>query len=1308
MPPDFKPQEKLIPLALRKDQHRLRRTLDRLRADAKSGKDIAAPLEELQTRLAESVAAREARANSVPKLEYPEDLPVSEKRQDILEAILNHQVVIVCGETGSGKTTQLPKICLEAGRGVSGFIGHTQPRRIAARSVANRIAEELGQPLGQAVGFKVRFQDHTKPESLVKLMTDGILLAETQHDRFLDQYDTLIVDEAHERSLNIDFLLGYLRWLLPKRPDFKLIITSATIDPERFARHFGHNGKDAPIINVSGRTYPVELRYRPVEDVEEGEDETDKAEQQAILNAVDELWRDQSAGDILIFLSGEREIRETTESLRKHHPQHCEILPLYSRLSQAEQERVFKPTGTRRIVLSTNVAETSLTVPGIRSVIDTGYARISRYSHRSKLQRLPIEKVSRASANQRSGRCGRVGPGIAIRLYSEQDYLNRPEFTDPEILRTNLAAVILQMHALKLGEISAFPFVEPPDERLIRDGLKTLQEINALDEKKGLTDIGRKLAKLPVDPRLGRMLLAGAESRCLTEVAIIVAALSIPDPRERPADQALYADQKHWRFRHEHSDFLSFLNLWKAFEEQKKHLSKAKQRAWCKDGFLSYIRMVEWHDIHSQIMDVVKGELDLKLNLAPGEYGEVHRALLSGLLSNVGLKQEQNEYVGARGLKHFIHPGSFQFKAKPKWIVCAEQVETTKVYARTVAKIEPDWIEQVGAHLVNQQHYDPHWERKAARVAVHERTSLFGLVIQAGRKIPFERVNPKEAREMFIRAALVQMDYDSKAPFYLNNLKLLEEAEYLQQKGRRVDLLVDEAWLYRFFDERIPPEVVNGVTFERWRKTAERTQPKLLFLSREEITRKEDASLDAVNFPDTLQVGPLKLALQYRFEPGHVEDGVTAIVPLHLLNRLDPEPFRWLVPGLLREKVVALIKALPKTWRIHFVPVPDHAERVLPMLDFGRGRLFEQLSSALKKTGGTSVPTTAFTEAGLPAHLRMTIAVVDEYNAVVDRSRDLDELKRRHSVDAGQTFQALARQAYLHTKLKEWSFGDLPREFEGQHDGQMIHGFAAVVDEGETIGVRVFDTPEEAERQHGLGLARLFRLTLAKELKYLKKNLLVNAQAELLYKQLPVHPFLHPELKPGRELREDLLDRIMGALFLEDQPDIRSAPQFAARLQAHRTELVLKAEEMAKTAQTLLQLYGEAQSKLKAMRPAPAKADMQEQLALMVHAGFWVTTPYTRIREMPRYLKALLFRVEKCVQDPLRDLKQFKELEPFQKRYWAAVKAPASKLDPGRDAFRWHLEEFRVSLFAQTLKTAYPVSGKRLEEAWKGVGTVGK
>ena len=682
---------------LRRDQHRLRRERDRLHGEKLRGKDVAAAEGLLAAKIAASVAARAARAASVPALDYPEELPVSANRDEIRRAIEAHPVVIVCGETGSGKTTQLPKICLEAGRGVAGVIGHTQPRRIAARAVASRIAEELRTPPGQLVGYKLRFQDRSRPEGLVKLMTDGILLAETQGDRFLDAYDTIIVDEAHERSLNIDFLLGYLKWLLPRRPDLKIVITSATIDPERFSKHFG----DAPIINVSGRSYPVDVRYRPVE-LDEEDDETASAEQDAILAAVDELWRDQS-GDILVFLSGEREIRETAETLRKHHPHGCEILPLYSRLAQDEQQRVFRPSGRRRIVLATNVAETSLTVPGIRAVIDTGVARISRYSHRSRLQRLPIEKISQASANQRSGRCGRVGPGIAIRLYSEEEFRARPEFTEPEIQRTNLAAVILQMHALKLGDIEAFPFVEPPDGRYVRDGQRTLRELGALSEEGRLTETGRRLARLPLDPRLGRILLAGADEHCLEEVAIIAAALSVPDPRDRPADKQTQADQKHAPLRDEQSDFLSLLKLWRAFEEQRAQLSRAKLRAWCRENFLSYLRLTEWHDVHGQVMEVVKGELALKLNAQPGQYEPIHRALLAGLLSQVAQRKEQAEYLGANGTKLHIHPGSGQFRAKPPWIVCAEQVETTKVYARTVARIDPAWVEAVGGHLVRRQ-----------------------------------------------------------------------------------------------------------------------------------------------------------------------------------------------------------------------------------------------------------------------------------------------------------------------------------------------------------------------------------------------------------------------------------------------------------------------------------------------------------------------------------------------------------------------------------------------------------------------------
>jgi len=1286
---DLTPLEKLIPLALRKDQHRLRRSLDRLRADHKAGKDIKRPLEELQIRLDESVAARTARAASVPELEYPGDLPVSERKDDILKAILENQVVIICGETGSGKTTQLPKICLEAGRGVAGYIGHTQPRRIAARSVANRIAEELKQPLGKAVGFKIRFSDHTSPESLVKLMTDGILLAETQNDRFLDQYDTLIIDEAHERSLNIDFLLGYMKWLLPRRPDFKLIVTSATIDPERFSRHFN----DAPIINVSGRTYPVEIRYRPIEQAEE-EDETGDELQRGILAAVDELHR-ESTGDILVFLIGERDIRETAESLRKHHPIDCEILPLYSRLSNAEQEQIFKAHKKRRIVLSTNVAETSLTVPGIRAVIDAGHARISRYSHRSKLQRLPIENISQASANQRAGRCGRVGPGVCIRLYSEADYLSRPEFTEPEILRTNLAAVILQMKALGLGDLADFPFLEPPDERMIRDGLRTLQEINAIDDQRRLTEIGKKLYKLPVDPRLARILLAASEENSLTEVAIIVSALSLQDPRDRPSDKAQAADQKHARFKDENSDFLSYLKIWADFQEQKKHLSNSKLRQYCQKSFLSYLRLREWEDIHQQIMQVAKGELALRFNMAPSEYGEIHRPLLTGLLSHVSFKQEGSEYLGARGLKCQIWPGSSLFKARPKWIMSAEQVETTKVFARTVAKIEPEWVEKCGAHLVKKTYHDPHWEKKAARAGVLEKVTLFSLTITNGRRVPLENIDPKQARDLFIRHALVEMEYDSKAPFFIHNRELLAAADYLQQKGRRVDLVADEEWIYQFYDSRIPEEVVSGVSFEVWRKKAEKANPNLLKMTREDITRKEEEGLDSQNFPDELKIGNIRIPLEYRFEPGHEDDGVTAIVPLHLLNQLPPEPFAWLVPGLLREKLVALIKNLPKQTRKHFVPAPDYADKVLPQLDFGQGKLTQQISAALRRIEGFTIPEKEWSEDGIPLHLRMNFALVDDAKKVIARAHDLNELKQKHAAEAVENFQELAQEELSITGCKAWDFGDLPDRYQS---GQ-IHGFPALLDEGETVGLRVFDTVEKAAAAQERGLVRLFRLAMAKELKYLRKNLSITATAELAYRQLPKHPFLYPEFQPGRDLREDVLDRIMAALYLDGHPDIRTQAAFEQRLEECRREVVPVGNANAKLADEILTLSVDLSRKLKT-RADPAAADMRGQLELLVYSGFIAATPYPFLKELPRYLKAMQYRLEKSLQDPGRDSRQAAEIAPWLKKYWDRVKSGKDKISPERDAFRWMLEEFRVSLFAQSLKTPYPVSAKRLDEAW--------
>jgi ATP-dependent helicase HrpA len=1282
------PSVPAIDTCLHRDQFRLRRERDRLKNERLRGNDVAAAEATLAQKIAASTAVRAARAASVPKVSYPEELPISANRDLIRKAIEDNAVVIVCGETGSGKTTQLPKICLEAGRGVAGAIGHTQPRRIAARAVGARIAEEIGTELGQLVGYKLRFQDRSRPEGLIKLMTDGILLAETQGDRFLDAYDTIIVDEAHERSLNIDFLLGYLKWLLPKRPDLKVIITSATIDPERFSKHFN----DAPIINVSGRSYPVEIRYRAVELDED--DETAVDEQAAILSAVDELWREQ-AGDILVFLSGEREIRETAESLRKHHPQGCEVLPLYSRLGQDEQQRVFKPSGRRRVVLATNVAETSLTVPGIRAVIDTGVARISRYSHRSRLQRLPIEKISQASANQRSGRCGRVGPGVAIRLYSEEDYLARPEFTEPEIQRTNLAAVILQMHALKLGDIEAFPFVEPPDGRYVRDGQRTLRELGALNEEDALTDIGRRLSKLPLDPKLGRILLAGAEEHCLEEIAIVASALSVPDPRDRPADKQTQADQKHAPLRDEQSDFLSLLKLWKAWTEQREQLSRAKLRGWCKENFLSYLRLIEWGDVHGQVMEVVKGELALKLNPKPAEYASIHRALLAGLLSQVAQRKEQGEYLGANGTKLAIHPGSGQFKARPAWIVSAEQVQTTKVYARNVARIDPLWVEEVGAHLVKKQHYEPHWERRASRAAIYERVTLFGLLLSSGRSVPYELVDPGAAREMFIRHALVLMEYDSRAPFFAHNLKLLEEMEYLQQKGRRVDLLGDEEQLYEFFDARVPAGISTGAAFERWRREAEAKDPKVLWLTVKDIS-PSDVELDAERFPDHMAAGLLTVQLRYRFEPGHEDDGVSALVPLHVLNQLPQEPFEWLVPGLLDEKIEALVRSLPKNLRVHFVPVPEAVAKVLPLLERGRGSLHFQLASALWRTGGVQVPRDAFREDVLPPHLRMNFLLIDDTDKVIARSRSLAALGQRH---AGESQQTYAKQSQLATGAKSWVFGDLSERDETQAGGRHQMGYLALADEGGSVGLRAFATPPEARTSHLRGTARLIRLVLARDLKPLRKDLAVNVQGEMTYKSLVAHPLLNPELVAGRDLRDDLLDRVVMTVFLDDQEPLRGSAAFDARLATQRGGIGLPAQEISRVAQASLESLFRIQSALP-RAPAPVAADIRAQLSWLVPAGFLLTTPLERLREFPRFLKAVEQRLEKAANDPRRDAQLAAEIAPIEARYRERVRVERGAKPPGEDEFRWLLEEFRVSLFAQALKTRVPVSARRLTDAW--------
>jgi ATP-dependent helicase HrpA len=1296
-----------LPLCLNQDRHVLKRQLDRLRSETQKGKNPAEQLNALASRIEKSVVARNKSLASIPPLNFP-DLPVTGKKDDIAKLIQENQVVIVCGETGSGKTTQLPKICLSIGRGAAGFIGHTQPRRIAARTVADRIAEELGESIGKSVGFKIRFNDKTHAESLVKLMTDGILLAESQNDPYLNQYDTIIIDEAHERSLNIDFLLGYMKWLLPKRPDLKLIITSATIDPERFSTHFNH----APIIEVSGRTYPVEMRYRPIipkqELGNEEEDETTDDLQNAILDAVDELYRDLR-GDILIFLSGEREIRETTDSLKKHHPTQYEILPLYSKLSVSEQERVFKPKGGKiRIVLATNVAETSLTVPGIRCVIDTGHARISRYSHRSKIQRLPIERISQSSANQRAGRCGRVAEGICIRLYSHDDYLARPEFTEPEIMRTNLSAVILQMTALNLGDIEDFPFLEPPEDKMIRDGKNVLHEVNALDKSGKLTEIGKQLAKFPTDPKLARMLLAAGHEHCLTEVAIIVSALSVQDPREKPADKMQQADAKHVAFRHPESDFLTLLNIWNTFEKQKKHLSNSKLRKYCSDNFLSYIRMREWFDIHAQIMQVIKGDLKMHPNTDDAGYEKIHRALLTGLLSSIGFRHEQYEYLGARGLKFFIFPGSGLHKIKPKWIMAAEQVETSKVYARTVARVEPEWIEQCAGHLLKHNYYDPHWEKKSARCMVSERTLLYGLTLQAGRKIPYDHVDPKAAREIFIRFALVDHDYHSNAPFYVANQKLLEEVGIIQHKGRRVDLVEDEQWLYQFYDSKLPPEIVSG-TLDTWRKTAERANPKILFLTREDLTREQEE--DYVNewdFPDTLPRGSmgtrgdLTIPLQYRFEPGHDEDGVTAIIPVHQLNQLSQAAFDWLVPGLLEEKCIALIKSLPKQIRKHFVPVPQTVKQCLEIEPDFKGTLQEWLGNRLRKLTGEAIPLNAWNLHEVPDHLKMNFRVIDDQGKLLDYGRDLKKLQLKYTAKAEDSFDQIAADELNYTGCIQWAFDDLPDTYQFIQNGQTFVGFPAIVDEGDSVGVRIFDTEQKAALQHQAGIMRLFQLQLRKECTYLIKNMPQSPTAELTYNRLPLHPIIStlPSGMPGASVsyKEDILYLILNSVFVEGKT-IRSQQAFEQSLKQYKPELIGIANEAGKIALEIMELYGTVKTQLKRLNANdPLAKDVNEQLDLLIYAGFIRNTPYQQLKAIPRYLKAIQYRLDKFDNNPQKTL----EVSRYSTRFWKELEKKAKKdiVIPEQDPFRWAIEEFRISLFAQQLKTAYPVSAKRMDKAW--------
>ncbi|EGQ7950323.1 ATP-dependent RNA helicase HrpA [Vibrio vulnificus] len=1280
---------KALSQCLIKDRFRLSK---RIAGASKINKESArnAVFDEIALDIAKSMMEVEQRSRHQPKIEYPEILPVSQKKDDIADAIAHHQVVIVAGETGSGKTTQLPKICAELGRGKFGLIGHTQPRRLAARSVANRIAEEMETQLGDFVGYKVRFNDQISENTQIKLMTDGILLAEIQHDRFLNQYDTIIIDEAHERSLNIDFILGYLKELLPRRPDLKVIITSATIDPERFSNHFG----GAPIIEVSGRTYPVETRYRPLG----GETEDDRDQLEGIFDAVDELC-DEGLGDILIFMNGEREIRDTADALAKRKLKDTEIVPLYARLSAGEQNKIFQPHTGRRIVLATNVAETSLTVPGIKYVIDPGTARISRYSYRTKVQRLPIEPVSQASANQRKGRCGRVQEGICIRLYSEDDFNSRPEFTDPEILRTNLASVILQMTALGLGDIEAFPFVEAPDKRNILDGVRLLEELgainsNAKDPKKRLTAVGKQLARLPIDPRLARMVLEAPRLGCLKEVMIIAAALSIQDPRERPSDKQQSADDKHRRFYHEDSDFLTFVNLWNHIQKQQKALSGNQFRRQCKDDYLNYLRVREWQDVYFQIHQSMR-EMEFKLNSEPGSYDAVHSAILTGLLSHIGMKdQEKNEYHGARNARFHIFPGSGLFKKQPKWVMSAELVETSKLWGRIIAKIQPEWIEPLAKHLIKRSHSEPHWSKKQAAVMAYEKVMLYGIPIVPKRLVNYGNIDASVSREIFIRSALVEGDWETKHAFFKQNRKLLLEVEELEHKSRRRDILVDDEELFQFYDQRVGTEVVSGRHFDTWWKQASKKEPELLNFEKEMLFKGDASHVTDLDYPNFWHQNGLKLKLSYQFEPGDDSDGVTVHIPLPILNQIDPAGFDWQIPGLRHELVVSLIKSLPKTLRKNFVPAPNYADAFLSRVTAMEMPLLDALEKELRRMTGATVLREDWKLDQVPDHLKVTFRAVDERNRKLKEHNDLHELKESLKEKVQETLSKVADDDIEQQGLHTWSFGELPQVYQQKRGGYQVKAFPALVDNKDSVEIKLYETEQEQISAMQAGQRRLILLNVPSPIKYLHANLPNKSKLGLYF-----NPY-------GKVL--DLIDDCIACgvdKLIEEQGGLVWEPEKFEALKEHvRAELGDTVVDIAKQVETILTTAFNINKKLKGkidFTMAFALSDIKAQIEGLIFKGFATECGWKRLPDILRYMKAIERRMEKLPIDPNKDRLHMLKIESVVKDYKELLnKIPKGLAVPENvKEIRWMIEELRVSFFAQQLGTPYPVSDKRVKNA---------
>ena len=1321
---------------------------------------------------------------SAPRLviDFPESLPVSGKRDEITAAISAHQVVIVCGETGSGKTTQLPKIALSMGRGKLNYapgqraklIGHTQPRRLAASSVDKRIAEELKTPLGEVVGFKVRFQDRLSRDASVKLMTDGILLAETQTDPLLNAYDTLIIDEAHERSLNIDFLLGYLRQLLPRRPDLKVIITSATIDAKRFADYFATipsalppgrpkasdaplGGSDdakrgawgpvpAPVIMVSGRMFPVEQRWSPFEEAR------DYDLNDAIADAVDELWLSpHSAGDILVFLPGEREIREAADHLRKHLSHQpvfrsAEVLPLFARLSPAEQDRIFDGHTGRRIVLATNVAETSLTVPGIRYVIDAGTARVKRYSFRSKVEQLMVEPISQAAANQRAGRCGRVADGICIRLYDEQDFNGRQRFTDPEILRSSLASVILRMKALHLGAIENFAFIEPPQGRAMADGYQLLAELGAVDDDNELTPVGRTLAKLPLDPRVGRMILEARERGALDEVLVIASALSVQDVRDRPMDKQAQADQAHAKFDDDKSEFVGYLKLWKWIGDSRgghdavHKLTNRQYENLLRENYINMRRVREWRDIHSQLVATI-AEQGWVVNSEPASYEKLHLSMLCGLLGNLGQKNEEEDwYLGARGIKFYRHPGAKLSKKPGRWIVAAELVETTRLFGRGIANIEPQWVEQVAGHLLKRQLLDPHWEKKAAQVTALERATLYGLVIYNGRRVNFGRVDPVAAREVFIREALVAGNWDTRLPFLAANEKLITRVQDLEHKARRQDVLVDEELIYAFYDQQLPADVCSGASCEAWYKIEVKRQPQLLLLTQDELMRHEAAGITTLAFPKALRLGGVDCSVTYLHEPGDAKDGVTVDVPLFALNQVNEERCEWLVPGMLKDKVQALIKTLHQRPRSRLVPLPDTATRMAEQLNapemFGSGSLLDAVLKWVRDATSLDIKRGDLKLDMLPPHLFMNFRVLDEHGRQLGTGRNLGALKGELGSQARGAFQALAglknlakapaaalstpnyesnkalaqtfpsRTAIETIALRQpesttsWSFGELPELMEISKGKQTLIGFPALIDLGHAVTIEVFDEPDLAASKHRAGLRRLFSLQIKDALKYLEKNL------PDLQKMATAYMMVGRALDNSgggtlEELRDQIIEVALDRAFLLDPLPTNEA-EFKKRVDEGRGRLSLIASEVARLASSILTEFVAAQRKIKDTKnAAEAVLDTSVQLQRLVPKRFLAVTPYGQLQHFARYLKAITARLDKLRTDPARDAARLAELKPQEQRYWRLVAERKGATDARMQEFRWLLEELRVSFFAQELRTPQPVSIRRLEKAWQ-------